>query len=37
MGNLMYYVFRCSALNIFGGGNVKYDDCVQWNREHEKD
>ncbi|CEM21636.1 unnamed protein product [Vitrella brassicaformis CCMP3155] len=25
-----------SALDIFGGALVKYDDCVRWNREHPR-
>ena len=23
-----------SALDVFGGSLVKFDDCVQWNQEH---
>lgn len=25
-----------SALDIFGGHGVKYNDCVEWNQKHER-
>jgi phosphoribosylformimino-5-aminoimidazole carboxamide ribotide isomerase len=25
-----------SALDIFGGGGVRYADCVEWNQKHER-
>jgi phosphoribosylformimino-5-aminoimidazole carboxamide ribotide isomerase len=24
-----------SALDVFGGSGVKFDDCVEWNRQQE--